>query len=474
MVLWRQDNSIFTPPGRIDSWVYLGFFRNLVNFKRDLFPNTYYGSRLTWLLPGHLIYSIFSPVTAAFVLHLSVLWVAMLSLFSTLRLTVGARSAFLTTIVFAANPQIWGAIGSDYVDGVIIAYCLLAMALLTGAALRPEPAWRLILAGGAIACLIYVNFFWVSLTPLLLLQYVVLAWLWRQRSAGRSIADVCMWCGVGFLAVTLACCAVNYWLDGTVWFYAPSLQRATSVMQDNPWYLNPWTSRGPVPWLWFTGVAALTGMAVVLFRWRRRESGERTVLLLSSAQLFAALTLFLYLQYAQKVAVLAWPYYASYLLPFAFLVIGSAYWRGASAVSQRSFVWSCGLAVVLFGVIWADYGFRYFPVWPSAFWPVILFGAATLSAALTLRNRTAASLCAIAGFACLTSECQFGSNAQIPKGTDAATVVATGPHIYGENLDRIMQIRSRIEAVRQDRPVHFWYNERNLSSTTTGLSIQRI
>ena len=98
-----------------------------------------------------------------------------------------------------------GAIGSDYVDGVIIAYCLLAMALLTGAALRPEPAWRLILAGGAIACLIYVNFFWVSLTPLLLLQYVVLAWLWRQRSAGRSIAHVCTWCGVGFLALTLAC-----------------------------------------------------------------------------------------------------------------------------------------------------------------------------------------------------------------------------------------------------------------------------
>src|SRR5215471_19341269 len=86
VVLWYQDNSLFPPPGQIDTWVYLGFFRNLVNFKRDLFAGTYYGSRLTWILPGWVVHSLLPPVAASAALHLSVLLTAVLSLFETLRL----------------------------------------------------------------------------------------------------------------------------------------------------------------------------------------------------------------------------------------------------------------------------------------------------------------------------------------------------------------------------------------------------
>ena len=84
MVLWHQDNSLFSPPGQIDTWMYFGYFQNLVNFKRDLFPNLYYGSRLAWILPGWAVHSVLPPVAASAVLHLTVLWVAALSLFQTL------------------------------------------------------------------------------------------------------------------------------------------------------------------------------------------------------------------------------------------------------------------------------------------------------------------------------------------------------------------------------------------------------
>ena len=30
LVLWRQDNTLFTGSGYIDPWVYFGFFRNLI------------------------------------------------------------------------------------------------------------------------------------------------------------------------------------------------------------------------------------------------------------------------------------------------------------------------------------------------------------------------------------------------------------------------------------------------------------
>ena len=40
IVLWRQDNTLFTGVGYLDPWFYLGFFRNLVNFKGSAFPFT--------------------------------------------------------------------------------------------------------------------------------------------------------------------------------------------------------------------------------------------------------------------------------------------------------------------------------------------------------------------------------------------------------------------------------------------------
>src|SRR5258708_2334728 len=53
VTLWRQDNLIFAPAGidlapgtpgsEIDSWVYWGLFQNLAEYKRHLFPQTYYG-----------------------------------------------------------------------------------------------------------------------------------------------------------------------------------------------------------------------------------------------------------------------------------------------------------------------------------------------------------------------------------------------------------------------------------------------
>ena len=40
MVLWSQDNILFTGYGYIDPWVYWGYFRNLVEFKRSLPPGS--------------------------------------------------------------------------------------------------------------------------------------------------------------------------------------------------------------------------------------------------------------------------------------------------------------------------------------------------------------------------------------------------------------------------------------------------
>src|SRR5579862_9586052 len=52
LVLWRQDNALFTGYGYIDPWIYFGYFRNLVEFKRSLSIGNPHGTHLSWILPG--------------------------------------------------------------------------------------------------------------------------------------------------------------------------------------------------------------------------------------------------------------------------------------------------------------------------------------------------------------------------------------------------------------------------------------
>src|ERR1039458_4685289 len=65
LVLWRQDNTLFTGYGYIDPWVYFGFFRNLVEFTRDLFPGNSFGGHLSWILPGAAVHKLFAQIGRA-------------------------------------------------------------------------------------------------------------------------------------------------------------------------------------------------------------------------------------------------------------------------------------------------------------------------------------------------------------------------------------------------------------------------
>ena len=457
IVLWRQDNSLFTASGCIDPWIYLGYFRTLGNFKRVLFPHTYYGSRLPWLLPGYLLHAVFPPVLATVVLHLGVLSVGALALFTTLRMTVGARRAFLTSLIFVVNPQVWNAIGWDYVDGVAIAYCLLAMALLTIAATKPKKSWPLVLAGVAIADLVYTNLFWVVLTGLLLLYYGALRWSWGRPSPWRLLRDILFGCGSGFLLATLAFCAVNYRLDDSFWFYGPSIRVTFGLVKNNPWYLSPWTTHGLVPWLWITIITAVLAILMLPLHWCRLARG-RSIALIFSAQLLLALTFLAYLQFKMREPVLGLPYYASYLLPFVFLTIGVTFWQGVETLSGQAWSALCVLTVLISGAIWGDYSQVLLPAWPHALVPAAVVGTGALVLALALSHRSVGILAGIIGFACLTAETRFTPRRQISYDSEVSHM--DSPHTNRWEMERILRARERVESLRRGGAVRFWYAEK--------------
>jgi len=66
------DNVLYFAAVCTDPMVLLGYFKDLVDFKRDLFPSFHGGSRYSWDTAGLPGSSLFSPVTANFILHLAV------------------------------------------------------------------------------------------------------------------------------------------------------------------------------------------------------------------------------------------------------------------------------------------------------------------------------------------------------------------------------------------------------------------
>jgi hypothetical protein len=436
LVLARQDNVLFTPIGWSDPWFYFGYAQNLVEFKRYLFRELYYGTRLAWILPAHAVYSLFPPVVAACVLHLSVWAAAVLAFFFALRPIAGARSAFLTAALLGMHPWLWAAAGWDYPDGAAIAYALAAIALYTHAALQPARRVSLLMAGAAAGATLHCNLFWAILAPVLPLTYIGLAYAWHKRSPIRSCLEAALWSGLGAALLTAMLCGVNYWLDGDLWLFGPSLRQGRGLMsQFGSWSPGVWGEHGLSPWLWF-GLAAVS-ISVVLLPGRLRRA----------ARLRTAPALVLSLQFCLVVAVLGYRpalgfgigYYASYLMPFTFLVVGTSFWKGLDDLRPRTYLAICAAAVAAFGFVWYGGERAWLPAGVGA-----ALVAALLISSLLVRRTVAAALLAIAGFGILTVQVH---------------PAAAGAHIARRNFERITQARASLERVRRGRPIHFWFDE---------------
>jgi len=441
VTLWRHDDPLFSPLWQTDPWFYLGYFRDLVNFKRDLFPDIYYGTRLSWILPGYLAHRILPPLFANAVLHLGVHIVATASLFRILRSTAGVRAAFLTAILFSAHPWFWCATGWDHVTGAAIAYLLLGMACLVAAAEMPSRRWPLTLAGMSLAGAVIAHLFLAAFVPLALLHYAGMVWI-RRAPLKPTLIRAALWLAVGFLATTVPLCAINgFLIDGNFWFWSPSFRTASTVMRSYIWPESIWSEHRLVPWLWLPIASAVVAVVSVC-RWRGAGKPRDFAGLMASAQLLLAFAFMVALQ-LRGITLLGHYYYACYLFPFAFLVIGNSFWRAAEKMQPRTYVVACAAALVLAAAAWYDPANHPAPGEPA--WLVAAFGV--LAVSVTLRKRPAGTFLAIAGFVVL----MFASyNGACP----------SGPlHARRAEYQRVMDARQRIEKRRDDSPILFWYDK---------------
>ncbi len=349
LLLARPNWVYYSVPGTIDPWVYYGFGRHLQLFLSKLFPSTYYGTRLSVILPIWLSAKLLPLHWANLVLHVGWYYAAIGALYYMLRAVTSRQTALLTCLLAGTYPLLILSLGWDYVDGPGVALFLVALAFTTAARKGGWRGWWIIPGGAAALAALVSNFVWIVLIPIAPAYALFL----RRQHLGRwKIKDVLgllLGFGVGFAGMFALFALANYCINGNAWFIGPTIDFMRSQAgKKNQWVdVSGWGWLDQAAWLNLQALAVMGSVGILLVaRGGRSTPVARfwAVAVLISAAIFAALQ-------AKGQPFLIMNYYASYLLPGSFLLIGTGLldrsWRRPVFYGFITLLLAVGLLAVL-------------------------------------------------------------------------------------------------------------------------------
>jgi hypothetical protein len=106
--------------------------------------------------PGYISYRLFNPHVAAIVLHYTFYSLAVSSVFVIVRRVTDASNALFAAFVFGLYLCAIRALGGDYVDGAVITYALLTVAVGVHGLAESKP-WATFVSGAAAAAMVNSN-----------------------------------------------------------------------------------------------------------------------------------------------------------------------------------------------------------------------------------------------------------------------------------------------------------------------------
>lgn len=320
----------------VDNWYYYGYFRDYVVRITKLYPDRYFGTRLSWLYPGILFYKIFNPQYANMAMHLGWFYAAEFAFYGAATLFTRRQPAFIATLFLVCHPWFDRAMGWDYISPGMETYHLGLYWCIAKAATRPRPLLWTGVAGAAAASAAIANVGILVAMPAALaygLYHVT------PRVEGRD------WFGrVGRLAAAFIIGAalvfmfyevVDYLATGQPFFLWPQIASILRVRSNMDLYRLPgygWLLQSY--WLQIYAIVMLAALGVL--------AAERLGLAaLSAASRFAILVmlacdLFLCVTELTGFLFLRASYYTSMFMPATFLclafLLDRPFARGRSAL----------------------------------------------------------------------------------------------------------------------------------------------
>ncbi len=329
------------PLGLIDPWVYFGFFFDLIPHIRA-FKGAYFTTRLTWTVPGAIVYHLFPPVVATYVLHLTLFYASSIALYLILKMTVSRRAAVVAVLLMALHSYFLWSVGWPYMDGAANTYMLWTLCSVTFACRSAHPRRWLIAAGAFAAMAVYCQFFLIVFVPVAL-GYAHFA----KRTAGIQWEAPWKAFGWGFAAITLIFGVFNMAVNGRFLFFINSVGTAAKlIVHHNPYNAPTHAWLLDATWL-VVPVIAFVGAILCLRRSQTRQSSSNVEFLLFWQRYFVLSFLTMLFWQIAGQPVLQLLHYTSYLIPPAFLALGSQSAVLTQRLTRAQFVLLCACVAVL-------------------------------------------------------------------------------------------------------------------------------
>jgi hypothetical protein len=405
LVLLLGPFTNYSPAGFIDPWIDTGYFTNFPDLVHR-FGMPYYPTRLPYILFGVLMYAVFSPVVANFVVNLSILTAGSLALYCIVARYQGPLVAAATGLAFCFNPYVMSTISWDYPDGPAIAFLMLGLWVVLAPPRRLQGRLGMFAVGSLWAMAGFTNLIagLIVVPGLVLIAYV-------RRFDIRQIVKDGLFVAIGVVITTAFFAILSKQIFGDYRFYQPQFGMFR--------YMD---TEGRLQQMWGVGrrwlntayrLGATYGLTLIggilLVRHFARLKSNRFYI---GAYLFLVLSnaVFFFVEFPMKAVVLRVFYHSSYLVVPVFIFFGAmlgALRKMAQPISHATV--EVGVALALAGTLIPVYLFSP-PRVPLLFqwrhdWPAVtLIGfVGLLAASLFGRARFVGSALAAACFASLIS-----------------------------------------------------------------------
>ena len=253
----RNDSWIYTRPGWLDPWTYVGFG---YEYSNPLFlPGHYKMSRLPWVLAEFWVRQLFDVVAAQYVLQLGALFFEGMFFFLAIKRLLGSMSAvvgaaFLITITFAHGPA-HSSGGADYHTALSGPLFACSFYLLTKAA-ESERAVTAFLFGAVIGMTVHTNLLYLNFGVVLIVHCIAI-WIERRRIGWvLPLLRLGAIATAGALSITLVFCIVNRLEGREFLFFLPQIAFTKFYLLDRTQTVLWWKSWA-TGWYWDSGYLAL-------------------------------------------------------------------------------------------------------------------------------------------------------------------------------------------------------------------------
>lgn len=367
-------------PGDIDTWFYFGLAKEFWHLNGPDFPLDYYETRLPYIIPAALAFSIPSDRLGSWILSYLVYCASALSLLYVLRSNVPRPAAFLATILMVSDIYLMRTMGWQYVDGGVLAYGSLTFAALTAAAMTRYRHGFAALSGFLFLSMLIVH---LGSVPLAL---AVAGYAFVRLSANRIREQEYLVLALSFCSGALAC-QVIYGLLNSLLFRAGFLFEIQQVAAGVTAYSVP-EYFTPLDELFTDGrwltvhMAMWVASGIMLIAWLTRAYSPTKFQLYCMSTVFVLYLILFILDYFKLSIFLARDgLYVSFYFFLSYLFVGSMIPKSIEHLSAAIVGGVFLLALALrfyFGEAVADY-LPPTPVWAVA----IALGAIIAVATLT-------------------------------------------------------------------------------------------